>query len=548
MILDHDYIGPYRITHKLGSGGMASVYCGKREGRQYAIKVLRETYARNQKQRRRFAQEARIMRDFDHPNIVKVFDYFESGDSVVAMIMEKLDGLSLSEIIHHKDSPSLSLEMVWTLYEPILAAVQYAHDRGCIHRDIKPGNVIVAFDRVGAKTPKLLDFGLARVLDADNRLSTPGLAMGTHYYMSPEQCRGDKASGAAADIYSLGITLYEMLTGMVPFHSEDLKELQEAHINDRPKPPSHLTANIPAELDAIILKALAKDPRDRWRTARELTHRLESVFRITNTEAAFPEALATDEPETSEGYRGPATPPVRIRQHPTVATDVPPGSRNADRETSSGTKKGNRREPHTAVRSSRPNPPLTPKPGSLERSCTPPPSPPSRRQTLVNTATETRHEEAWAAKPRITANRASGRIASWVHVSSFPLIWWVLAFALIGSATALAEYRINGDSAVLLHIVPDTIHWQTQTWALGLALLFAVLGSITGVAIADRAAKGALLGFLSFGFLGTIAGVGSSILGGDAGELVRYLTVGALLGAFPPAILGGFALLIRRFL
>jgi serine/threonine-protein kinase len=271
--------GRYRIVRKLGSGGMANVYLAEDEdlGRRVAIKILNERYANDDLFIERFRREAKSAAALSHPNIVSVYDRGEA-EGTYYIAMEVIEGRSLKELIMTRGPLPIAQALAYT--HEILEALRFAHRHGIIHRDIKPHNILIG-ERL-----KVTDFGIARA--GASQMTEAGSIMGTAQYLSPEQARGAPVT-ASSDLYSAAIVLYEMLTGKVPFTGDSAIEIAMKHLNDPPKPPSKIRPEIPEELDAVVLRALAKNPEDRYQTAEEFSEDLHRV------EAGLPLA-----PETSE--------------------------------------------------------------------------------------------------------------------------------------------------------------------------------------------------------------------------------------------------------
>ncbi|HVF28190.1 MAG TPA: protein kinase [Pyrinomonadaceae bacterium] len=255
-------IGSYRIERKLGEGGMGAVYMGTDMmlEREVAIKALRSELASQPPVVERFRSEAVTLAKLNHPNIATLYSFFRQGDEFF-MVLEYVRGVTLHQLITSQGA--LPPEQALHLFRQMLDGIHHAHNSGIIHRDIKPGNVMLT----ETGTLKVLDFGIARILGAA-RMTKAGHLVGTVEYMSPEQVRGLEMD-ARSDIYALGILLYEMLTGRVPFLIENEFELMKAQIEQQPPPPRELNPAIPPEVEAVILRALAKDPNERYQTAGE---------------------------------------------------------------------------------------------------------------------------------------------------------------------------------------------------------------------------------------------------------------------------------------
>ena len=244
--------GRYRVISRLGSGGMADVYLAQDQllGREVAVKVLHHHFSEDQEFVERFRREASSAAALSHPNIVAIFDRGEwNGTYYIAM--EYVAGRPLKTIVreHGALDPATAIEIV----VQILRAARFAHRRGVIHRDLKPHNVIL--DEEGRA--RVTDFGIARAGASDMTLT--GSIMGTAQYLSPEQAQG-LAVSASSDLYSVGVILYELLTGVVPFEGETAVAIAFKQVSAEPYPPSALNPAIPPSLDAVVLRALAKDP------------------------------------------------------------------------------------------------------------------------------------------------------------------------------------------------------------------------------------------------------------------------------------------------
>jgi eukaryotic-like serine/threonine-protein kinase len=261
--------GRYRILRRLGAGGMANVYLAEDEalGRRVAVKILNERYANDELFIERFNREAKSAASLSHPNIVSIYDRGEA-EGTYYIAMEVIEGRSLKELIMTRGPLPVSVAIDYT--KQILSALRFAHRNGIIHRDIKPHNVLLgAEDRL-----KVTDFGIARA--GASQMTEAGSIMGTAQYLSPEQARGAPVT-AASDLYSVGVVLYEMLTGQTPFNGDSPIEIAMKHLNETPKPPSAIRRGLPRELDQIVLRALAKEPEDRYQSADELAADLDRV-------------------------------------------------------------------------------------------------------------------------------------------------------------------------------------------------------------------------------------------------------------------------------
>jgi serine/threonine-protein kinase len=261
--------GRYRVLSRIGSGGMADVYLAEDEllTRQVAVKVLQRRFVEDQEFVERFRREASSAAGLSHPNVVAIFDR-GSWDGTYYIAMEYLQGRSLKRVVreHHALDPEAAMDIAIQ----VLLAASFAHSRGIVHRDIKPHNVILSDE--GRVT--VTDFGIARAGASD--MTHTGSIMGTAQYLSPEQAQGQPVS-AASDIYAIGVLLFELLTGRVPFEGESAVAIALQHISTDPPAPSAVNPSVPTALDAVVLCALAKDPAQRYRDAREFIEALESA-------------------------------------------------------------------------------------------------------------------------------------------------------------------------------------------------------------------------------------------------------------------------------
>jgi len=270
-LIDTLFDGRYRIQRKLGAGGMADVYLAEDQelGRRVAIKILNSRHGNDDQFIERFRREAKNAAALNHPNIVSIYDRGEAEDTYY-IAMEFLDGRTLKELIVGRGAAPVNVAIEYA--RQILSALRFAHRHGIVHRDIKPHNVLV--DREGRV--KVTDFGIARA--GTSQMTETGSIVGTAQYLSPEQARGGEVD-PRSDLYSLGVVLYELLTGKTPFDGETPVEIAMKHLSNAPKPPSKLRPDIPPELDMVVLRALSKSPDDRYQSADEMEADLERVAR-----------------------------------------------------------------------------------------------------------------------------------------------------------------------------------------------------------------------------------------------------------------------------
>ncbi|MEW6277256.1 MAG: protein kinase [Candidatus Eremiobacterota bacterium] len=277
--------GRYQLETKLGEGGMGSVYraLDLTSRRTVAVKILRRDLCESKHARRRFAREARASGMLNHPGVVRVFDYVD--DVRPFIVMELLDGVSLRRHLRREKPP---VERVLELMESVCDALDHAHGRGVVHRDMKPDNVVVT--REGRI--KVLDFGLARVMTPElSQLTRSGSALGTCSYMSPEQAAGKEAD-ERSDLYALGVMLYEFLCGATPFSADDPASILYMHVHEEPEAPRILNPDLHPELEGLILRLMAKDPSNRPPTALQLKADFQRVRKILRGELPSSESPA----------------------------------------------------------------------------------------------------------------------------------------------------------------------------------------------------------------------------------------------------------------
>jgi len=275
--------GSYRIVAPLGEGGMASVYKAYQPGidRYVALKILPRHFANDPQFIKRFEQEAKVSAKLQHPHIVPIHDYGQA-EGYTYIVMSFIESGDLTDILMSQQ-PSLS-EIV-RIVSQVGDALDYAHSMGIVHRDIKPSNILV--DKRG--NCLLTDFGIAKMVEgvASEKLTTTGHVVGTPTYMSPEQGYGKEMDGRS-DIYALGVILYEMITGRVPFRAETPMAVVIKHMNDPLPPPHEFNPDLPEAIERVALKALAKNPKDRYATAGDMVKALETAM------ATIPPAQAAE--------------------------------------------------------------------------------------------------------------------------------------------------------------------------------------------------------------------------------------------------------------
>jgi serine/threonine-protein kinase len=275
LLLGTNIEGRYCINAKLGVGGMGAVYQATRLmiGDEVAVKIL-HAEQNDPNAAQRFRREAQAAARLKHPNAVNIYDFGITATGLQYLVMELVEGESLRQVIKQQGQlkPSVAAEII----AQVCAALDEAHSQNIIHRDIKPDNIIIKPHATGLRV-KVLDFGIAKLRDdAASNLTQTGNVLGTPHYMSPEQCLGEELD-ASADIYSVGIVLYEMLCGRVPFNSPVSTAVVVQHVNQPPVPPRSVNASISPEVDAVVLRALAKRPESRPKSAGALARELSAA-------------------------------------------------------------------------------------------------------------------------------------------------------------------------------------------------------------------------------------------------------------------------------
>ncbi len=292
-----DIIGGYAIVGQIGSGGMATVYKAyhDRLDRHVAIKLLHEPLVQDGNFLERFQREARIVARLEHPHIVSIYDYAEF-DRQPYLVMKYINGGTLKRRLIKF---GITLEEINRMMTMLADALTYAHEKGVLHRDIKPSNILID-DR---DLPYLTDFGLARIAQLGDSTISHDTMLGTPFYISPEQAKGERDLTAATDVYSFGVILYELLVGMVPFTADTTYAIVHEHIYSQPSPPSHINRDLTAAVDDVLLKALAKPPADRYQTAAALM----DDFRLAMAESGVT-ALPKDRSVVQKTPQPPAAP------------------------------------------------------------------------------------------------------------------------------------------------------------------------------------------------------------------------------------------------
>src|SRR6266567_616898 len=299
-LINQVFDGRYMVVRKLGTGGMANVYLAEDQelGRRVAIKMLDDRHAGDEQFVERFRREAKNAASLSHPNIVSIYDRGEA-EGTYYIAMEYFDGRSLKELIVARGPAPIHLAVDYA--RQILAAIRFAHRHGIVHRDIKPHNVLVD----GEGRLKVTDFGIARA--GVSQMTEAGSIIGTAQYLSPEQAKGAPVD-QTSDLYSVGVVLYELLTGVVPFTGDTPVEIAMKHLSAIPETPSAKRAEVPRDLDLIVLRALAKEPAERYQSAEEMDA---DLARVARGAAVSP---ATEEAATAIISRPPPAAPTAVTQ------------------------------------------------------------------------------------------------------------------------------------------------------------------------------------------------------------------------------------------
>lgn len=283
--------GRYSIESLVGVGGMANVYRGTdlKTGNQIAVKVLKDEFLDNEELVRRFKNESKAISILSHPNIVKVYDVSVT-DKLQYIVMEYVDGITLKEYLKQRGGALTWKETVHFATQ-ILSALQHAHSKGIIHRDVKPQNIMLLADG----SIKMMDFGIARFSRAQSQ-TVSDKAIGSVHYISPEQAKGERTD-ARTDIYSVGVMLYEMLSGRLPFDGDGAVSIAIMQISEKPKPLAEIAPQTPAGLRQITEKAMEKDPDKRYQSAQEMLAAIEEFKRNPSIQFAYEYRSAEDNPE-----------------------------------------------------------------------------------------------------------------------------------------------------------------------------------------------------------------------------------------------------------
>ena len=298
--------GRYRAESILGRGGGGIVYEARHgwTGRTVALKILKPEHARDLDRVRRFMQEAKAAACIRHRHVVQVLDMGKEPDGTVYLVLERLHGESLGTRLSR--GGALPVDETLRLLAPVMEALVVAHRQGVVHRDLKPDNIFIDEDAAGRRTPKLLDFGMSKMLDATwGEATQSGVLVGTPYYMSPEQAEGRSDQGAACDVWSMGVILYRCLSGELPFVADSPTALLMAIVQERPEPLQARAAHVPEAIAAVIDRALIADREQRFGDMEEMLDAVREAATATGIE--LPEVVGEASVEAPSFDPGPET-------------------------------------------------------------------------------------------------------------------------------------------------------------------------------------------------------------------------------------------------
>jgi serine/threonine-protein kinase len=317
MPLPGDIIDGYEIQSEIGRGGMGRVYHATHTvtGQEVALKMLLPHLSADRRVRGRFFNEARVLAKLEHPSLVPLLGFIESGARAF-IVMPLVKGETLDKRLRRDGR--MPLDVVARLFEPMCAALEHVHSHDLLHRDLKPSNIIIRSD----DRPVITDFGIARAIGAE-KVTLPGMVVGTAEYLAPEQASGVSRDDKRSDVYSLGVLLYEMVTGRVPFEHPNAGEVLQRHVNALPPPPRLIVPSLSEAVEAVILRALEKRPDARFPSAAALGQAAVEAL-TTGAPPAPPSASLTPAPP-------PVQPGLTTAELASLSDVAPPVSHTGDR-------------------------------------------------------------------------------------------------------------------------------------------------------------------------------------------------------------------------
>ena len=302
-------LGEYRIVEQIARGATANVYKAHqlKLNRHVAVKVLSPLYADDADFRERFTREAKAVAQLDHPNILPVYDFDQQGD-LVYIVTQYVDTGSLADVV----TKPMPLDLAVKILDQVASALSYAHSRGIVHRDVKPANILLGQEN----WVLLTDFGLVKMLKEPATITQPGSGMGTPAYIAPEQATGESVS-PRSDIYALTATLYQMITGRVPFEGQTAVTVTLKHLNEPVTPPRKIDPGLPRAVDEVIARGMAKSPEDRYASPDELAAAFRQAALVSGSAAAARTPPADEPlrlaPRRKKGSPRPTPPPPPVK-------------------------------------------------------------------------------------------------------------------------------------------------------------------------------------------------------------------------------------------
>ena len=322
MPLPGDIIDGYEIQSEIGRGGMGRVYHATHTvtGQEVALKMLLPHLSADRRVRGRFFNEARVLAKLEHPSLVPLLGFIESGARAF-IVMPLVKGETLDKRLRRDGR--MPLDVVARLFEPMCAAIEHVHSHDLLHRDLKPSNIIIRSDN----RPVITDFGIARAIGAE-KVTLPGMVVGTAEYLAPEQASGVSRDDKRSDVYSLGVLLYEMVTGRVPFEHPNAGEVLQRHVSALPPPPRLIVPSLSEAVEGVILRALEKRPDDRFPSAAALG---EAVVEALTQPRPAAQSPAAQSPAAPAPLASPVQPGLTTAELASLSDGAPPVSHRGDR-------------------------------------------------------------------------------------------------------------------------------------------------------------------------------------------------------------------------